>query len=230
MTGYFKALLLLMVFSSCEDKGGNGGGTGGGNGDGKNTFATRDSALASVIQSLPSIFNAGQKQLYGLSDADIKSLSPGADVPVRFISYENILRAQDSSLSSMLTAAPASVLVPLAVNNAPRLFVGLSSEKNAWRIESIGNRRFVRSLPDPANAQRAELVSIPGLEIELIRLSDTVATRGGVFYRPVTTNEQAGLDRNNTYSDAEVMRLLRAYAQVLNRQFGDKLKNGEIDR
>jgi hypothetical protein len=229
MTYYIKALLVLTIFASCDHKDGGGGGGNGDNGGGNNTFSTRDSAISSVIQSLPQIFNADQKKLYGLTDADMKSLSPGADISVRYITYDDILRSQDSSLTNMTMAPPTDVLVPLVLNGAPKAFVGLSSDKSSWKIESVGNRRFAAAFRDPANAQRAELISIPGLEVELVRVGDSVATRG-TYYTPVVTVEQADLVAGKAYSDVEVMRRLRTYAQVLSRQYGDKLKTGEIDR
>ena len=226
MRHYIKALIVLATLSSCDHKNGNGMDD---NQNGHNGFGTRDSAITSVIQSLPQIFNEGQRKLYGLSESDMKALAPGKDIVVRHVTYEAILSALDSSFSAMLPADKNSVAVPLAVNNVPRLFVTLSNDKNKWSIGSVGNRRLLAAFRDAQNMANAELVSIPGLEIELIRFSDTVATRGAM-YQPLETNNAAGLLKDARYSDREIMQKLRTYAQVLNRQFGDKLKTGEIDR
>lgn len=192
---------------------------------GQNQFSSKDLAIASVVQSLPQLLNSNQKKLYNLTDAELKSLTPGKEVAVRHVSFDDIMNAGEGDLANLLTRNPSSALIPLATNNVSRIFIGVKNDKDAWRIESVGNRKFLDALKDPQTAGDSEVVSIEGLAIDLLKRADA----SGVVYVPVETNEKAGFTKDTPYSEAVTMQNLKTYAATLSRQFGDKLKKGEID-
>ena len=190
-----------------------------------NEFTTKDAALTAVIQTLPQVLSSSQKRLYNLTDADLKAVTPGKEVAVWEITFDEIMKAPEGDLATLLTRDSSSALVPLAVNNATRLFVEMKNEGNTWRIQSVGNRKFLNALKDPPAAQNSEVVSIHGLAIDLVKRTDA----SGVVYVPTETNKQAGFVKDTPYTGAVALQNLKAYASVLSRQFGDKLKTGEID-
>jgi hypothetical protein len=178
-----------------------------------------------VVQTLPQVLSSNQKKLYNLSDADLKSVTPGKEVPVREITFDEIMTAPEGDLATLLSRDPSSALVPLAVNNVTRLFVEMKNEQNTWRIQSVGNRKFLNALKDPAAAGNSEVVSIHGLAIDFVKRTDA----SGIVYVPTETNKQAGFVKDTPYTGAVALQNLKAYASALERQFGDKLKTGEID-
>lgn len=217
------SLFTLVLLAACNvDKGKDDDNAS----DSRNQFASKDAAVASVVQSLPQILNSNQKKLYNLSDEELRSLTPGKDVAVRHVSFDDIVNAKDNDLASLLARDNSSVLIPLGVNNVSRIFVGLKNNKDAWQIESVGNRKFMTALKDPQNAGNNEVVSVSGLEIDLLKRTDS----SGIVYVPLETNKKAGFVKDTPYSEAVTLQNLKTYAVALVRQFGDKLKTGDIDR
>lgn len=190
-----------------------------------NSFTTKDAALASVLQSLPQLLSSNQKALYNLSDADLRSLTPSQEIPVREITFDEIMSAPDGDLATVLAREPSSALVPLAANNVNRLFIQMKNDRNTWRIQSVGNRKFLAALKDAAAGAASEVISVHGLEIDLIKRTDA----SGVVYVPIETNKKAGFTKDTPYPGPVALQNLKAYASALSRQFGDKLKRGEVD-
>ena len=118
-------------------------------------------------------------------------------------------------------------MVPLSPNNVPRLFLTLKGNNTNWQIASIGNRKLTTVFRDPKNPARDELLSVTGLEIDFLRKgADSSAT----LYIPLENNLKAGFVKDSAYTPEVTFRKLKEYATYLSREFGDKLKTGEIDR
>lgn len=191
----------------------------------QNSFKTKDEALNNAIKSLPELINAGQKKMYGISDADIKSLTKGNETPLKYIDFESIMKSRDSVLSKLIPTEEQTAVYSLTANGTPKLTVMLAKNKNEWQIQSIGNKKIVDLYTASQLPAGSAILDINGMGITLIQTSDS----SGTVYKPLMDYREANLMKDKTYDDIAVMKNLKQYGEVLRKQFGDKLNKGEVD-
>lgn len=189
-----------------------------------NNFKSAEEAISYTINNLPQILSEKQKASYGFaSDEDIKTLTVIKTIPVIFISFDELVKSADTALITNSENNKNAYLYSLGKDGQLRICVLLKNNKDKWIVSTIGMKKYILSLAAHNNAQ--SIIEFPGIEMGFVQLQDSSKK----LYAPIAGYSSANINASDRYEEADLIRKLKNYVDVLDKKYQNKLRNGELD-
>lgn len=225
---FMASFLMLALFMNCNNKDNGGGqtnGDGAGSGDPKPHATAAEAATAAKADMLAAM---DKGITFGLDKEKLRTAVPGEAMPKMVVDFNALLNVDSAASFEKMTSDAGATIVPLV--NGPEVVtvIGLQNDNQQFKVAMLGERQVSTELDQMAKAgatqgQRITIIEVPNLQATIYQIISP--ERGAMYF---TSYNNSSLSQ--PMSADRLIPMLRADAQVFQREYGDKIKANQLVR
>jgi hypothetical protein len=191
-----------------------------------NQKKTYTSANAAALAAKLDMMDASAQVAFGINKEQLRAATPANPIMKQNLDWDNLLKADSSTMPEALKSNDNVTIVPLASDNNIVTVVSLMKEGDQYTIGALGDKQLSSELD---MVRKADPNALDGT----IQIYE-VPNLGAVIYGVEKDNAVRYYTSYNNYSirqalDAKTLiTMLRADAARFEKMYGDQLKKGKL--